>query len=92
MDRQALEARLLTMVTTAATLATPLGLIPKVMAIVNQIITFLWGLPKEDVDYLLDLVEANNSKNSTVMVAMKIVRMILRCPDEIEETDQTKPI
>jgi len=92
MDKAALGQKLLALVSATAAVASPLGWVQKVWAIATQILTFLHGLDKDMVDYCLDLIEANNSENRTVMTAMRLVRWILQCPDEADEVDQTKPI
>jgi len=91
MDRASFGKQLVNTVATVAAVSGPGNVVMKVWAIVTQLITWLQGLPKDDVDYFIDLIEANNVKNKTVMTAMRLLRLLMQCPDEIGE-DQENPI
>lgn len=91
MDKESLGKTLLRMVATTAATVTPGGVITKILLLVSQFLGFLKDLPKDDIDYFIDLVEKNNSNNTTVMAAMRVVRILLACPDEPGE-DQKNPV
>ena len=71
-------------------------LINLLSGIIRALMSYLKTIPEEERkeawDTAIDAVEAHNSDSKSTMAACKVLRIIVRAPDEPEEIDQKEPI